>query len=202
MPNTKDKIKPGGEHSLHDNVIPCRPILFSSSMVSTIMEGRKTQTRRIVKAPEWWEGHLNYSKNNTQLVSHDGAEILYCPHGNPGDRLWVRETHLIDEISNAVFYRADKEIPFLQGWTPSIYMPRWASRITLEIINVSVERVQDITGEDAIDEGWNRDDMFAGINSDTKALRCFRLLWDEINAKRGYGWDVNPWVWVIEFRRV
>lgn len=134
----------------------------------------------------------------------------YTPE-QPGDRLWGRETHCF-ESDGTPFYRADGEL--LPNWTergwrwrPSIHMPRWASRILLEVTAVRVERVQDITQGDMAQEGWPKA---------TKVERCgdwgpeayreraawFRTLWDSINAKRGCGWDANPWVWVVEFRRL
>jgi len=130
-----------------------------------------------------------------------------CPYGTIGDRLWVRETwapHPQDP--STIFYRATVEsepgIRVWDGpWRPSIHMPRWASRITLEITGIRVERVQDISEEDARAEGvgahggWNADETEYGVN----ARGPFSHLWDSINAKR-HPWASNPWVWVIEFR--
>ena len=140
-----------------------------------------------------------------------GYHRMYCPLGAPGDRLWVRETHLIRGAGTDCGYRADMSDfdavgigAMYGGWKPSIFMPRWASRITLEITGVRVERVRQISGGDAIAEGIIP--LFSA--SDTPEMRAatavaaYSNLWDSINKKRGFGWDVNPWVWVIEFKRV
>ena len=135
----------------------------------------------------------------------------WCPYGRPGDLLWVRETHGIqlklgespDYPKGLVVYRADlpedSNFQYEGGgsaWRPSIHMPRWASRITLEITGVRVERVQDISEKDAIAEG-------AAFRKDEDGeLDAFNNIWDIINEKRGYSWDNNPWVWVIEFKKV
>jgi hypothetical protein len=143
----------------------------------------------------------------------------------------VRETHryLGTDSERLIEYRADGEVveveddqawneltlklPDVPGktkWRPSIFMPRWASRITLEVVNIRVERVQDISEWDAMAEGIRWDDDKEGYvgsedgrffhGSDIRT--SFQLLWDSINAKRGYGWDSNPWCWVVEFRKV
>jgi hypothetical protein len=121
-----------------------------------------------------------------------------------GDTLWVRETWAYSTdydgdviLNRKILYRADGEKTILPStWRPSIHMPRWASRINLEVTGVRVERLKDITEEDALAEGV--------ISSDyDKTYRyAFSVLWDSINAKRGYGWAANPWVWVIEFRHM
>ncbi|QCP50195.1 hypothetical protein FAZ95_14000 [Trinickia violacea] len=200
-----------------------RPILFSGPMVRAILDGRKTQTRRPLKFPE----------------PKEGWHISNCPYGRPGDRLWVRETCRADELPDGldgVRYLADDtfapiantreaaerwiELNAYRGQAgaavPSIHMPRWASRITLEIAGVRVERLQDISYEDALAEGVSD---FAGRFADDSQntigetpeqtarrlewpQRQYRLLWDNLNAARGYGWDMNPWVWVLEFRRI
>jgi len=209
-----------------------RPILFSGPMVRAILEGRKSQTRRVVKH---WE--------------EDGDIDCYCvstfagyvpkwpsPHGKPGDRLWVRETfrqwdtdmcgcgeNCICPPSGTPCYRATVN-PKAEAsidecytpWRPSIHMPRWASRITLEIIGIRVERLQNISMQDAQAEGVN-----CPVECDRPCVRCgtcadsnrtvpishqcnpvsaFADLWDSINGKRpGCAWADNPWVWVIEF---
>ena len=127
---------------------------------------------------------------------------LKCPYGAPGDRLWVRETW--DTDGKTIAYRATTPEtttdPEPMRWRPSIHMPRWASRLTLAVTSVRVERVQEITEADARAEGIEpqRSD-YSG--EDSNSLQ-FRDLWDSINAARGYGWAVNPWVWVVEFERV
>lgn len=182
-----------------------RPILFSGPMVRALLDGRKTQTRRVVK----WRGGLDMLG-------------LPCPYGEPGDRLWVRETwaprdseaFLRHEVeADKLFYRADDERHLLTDgrWRPSIHMPRWASRITLEVASVRVERVQDITDADALAEGvtnYGDDSQFPpGFSMSTRAARKwrprreFRDLWDSINGKRpGCAWSDNPWVWAVTFK--
>ncbi|MDE2107430.1 MAG: hypothetical protein KGL39_60095, partial [Patescibacteria group bacterium] len=161
----------------------------------------------------------------------DENEDYPCPYGAPGDRLWVRETFAMvgrmdinsgepiacgpgekdfPERDCVVAYRANSNIEFCDGdgfmgemadrddmpkWRPSIHMPRWASRITLEVTGVRVERVHDICGVDALAEGVEDSD-------ESTAPMSFAQLWDSINAERGLGWDKNPWVWVINFRRI
>ena len=145
-----------------------------------------------------------------------------CPYGVPGDRLWVRETHHIDYYPagtlnahgnpGVIHYRADTDIisqSWDGQWRPSIYMPRWASRITLEVVSVRVERVQDITPSDCIAEGvevianeWGTP-WYKGPQGEWKSSReAFSAFWNSINAKRGFPWSSNPWVWVVEFRQV
>ena len=187
-----------------------RPIIFSTDMVRAILDGRKTQTRRILKYAPIPEParFIKWSSNEYAPQSNSGKMFLErswrprkCPYGQVGDRLWVRETFALDEDDQVVvFYRAtDHET--CGPWKPSIFMPRWASRIDLQITKIKVDRVQDINEEDAITEGClNTNDPSSGVDwCQGFARACFCNLWDSINAKRGYGWDVNPWVWVIEF---
>jgi hypothetical protein len=211
-----------------------RPILFRAEMVQAILAGRKTMTRRVrMTEPRTWP----------------------CPYGQPGDRLWVRETwgrvghpeRIVYRENPADDYQWDAGKPS-QGdfrWRPSIFMPRRASRITLEIVGVRVERVQDISEEDAIAEGCSAEkettrDWWEGYDPDMRdrygnaahqmvskevspeppprwlevrtrkgstgfnisAVENYKILWDSLNDKRGYGWDVNPWVWALLFRRI
>ena len=218
-----------------------RPILFSGPLVRAILDGRKVQTRRIIKPqpPEWIEsfgytaftpeGHIS-GRGYWKGAPGDegpGEKFFRCPYGKPGDLLWVRETwgtmpghdHVkpSDFAPNGVqvYYRADndKEDWRVERWRPSIFMPRWASRITLRVTGVRVERVQEITVDDAYGEGvsWVMQDEsaypFESYREDGDPIRHpvilnFRKLWDEINAGRGCGWDANPWVWVVEFEKV
>ena len=153
-------------------------------------------------------------------MPHSGAGFP-CPYGAPGDRLWVRETWAVGDRDNDVLYAADplwnvngvavpppinKGTVHAGNWRPSIHMPRWASRITLEVTGVRVERVRDITEADAIAEGIIPQAYGFGVEglhmSLQTAREAFGCLWDSINAKRGYGWSVNPWCWVVAFRRV
>lgn len=172
-----------------------RPILFNGDMVRAILRGQKTQTRRPVKPqPDMVRPRKRFDDARWKSWS--------CPLGKPGDRLWVRETFAY-EPDFGVAYRADEgdEFPGMerQKWTPSIHMPRALSRITLGITAVHPERVQDITEDEAIKEGVVDPVMGTyGMNPKT----VFRDLWNDIYAKTGFGWDANPWVWVINFKRV
>jgi len=188
-----------------------RPILLKDEMVRAILDGRKTQTRRVMKPQP--EGGLDFTPFAPFGVVNGKGNPLICRHGQPGDRLWVRETwqHLHNEGQKAeefeqwqqnsidCFYLADESSPNnkpMSGrWRPSIHMPRWASRITLEITDVRVERLQDISNEDAVAEG-------IGTPCDMRyaALDAFKPLWESINGHDS--WEANPWVWVIEFKRI
>jgi len=256
-----------------------RPILFSGEMVKAILEGRKTQTRRIAKFKAREPG-LNFGWSGLEVGNYctdvpasgivlqarrgdgcweDKTYPLHCPYGQPGDRLWVRETWKIasfwegmpmdfqykadgaiceenrsgefapnyeewfervnwnaekylkksnceqDEEGNYIWSADKSPLP----WQPSIFMPRWASRLTLEIVKVRVERVQEISDSDIMAEGIENCQYalppYCTHCSGHEHL-CnrdrFRDLWDSINAKRGYSWESNPWVWVIEFKRI
>ena len=177
-----------------------RPILFSGGMVRAILAGRKTQTRRIIKL----DNGLFISREYRAVLDPENSterEVMECasPYGQPGGRLWVRETWTTaqnldpDSIERSkIFYRAD--IPHVDYiWKPSIHMPRWASRLTLEITNVKVERLNSISVEDALAEGISHSTM-----NDPKVE--YQWLWEKIN---GHGsWEKNSWVWVIEFKDV
>lgn len=132
----------------------------------------------------------------------------YCPYGQPGDRLWVRETHhvldagYIDGKGREIVYRAD-EPDWPYGWTPSIHMPRFASRITLEITDVRVERVQEIRLLDIKAEGITDAALGNVIQEGFTVQKAFEDLWDSIYGKKpGRSWADNPWVWVIAFKRI
>lgn len=187
-----------------------RPILFNAAMVRAILDGRKTQTRRVVKhhpsddgnmclvdhGDGWWPYR---SDDSESPVVNGGDEIPYsCPYGQPGDRLWVRETWAKvsgdREEPDAIAYRADSENQ-AEVWTPSIHMPRWASRITLEVVSVRVERLQDISRGDAMAEGCPFPNMAEGDDP----RKWYADLWEQINGPGS--WAENPWVWVVEFRR-
>jgi len=183
-----------------------RPIIFSGEMVRAILEGRKSMTRRVIKpqpTTDLKSGAVGYWS-----CAPDVKEFL-CPYRKPGDILWVRETWRQGDgfygIGQSVFYRADEEWNTGASWKPSIHMPRRASRITLEIINIEVERLQEISEEDAQAEGMINSKGFNALPSyysEAHYTLKFKKLWDSINAKRGFGWDVNPWVWMIEFKKV
>jgi len=185
-----------------------RPILFSGPMVRAILEGRKTQTRRMVKPQPVWVGEPSVP---FRTADADPKGIIRCPYGGIDDQLWVRETWAHEfQSGGTYFYRAtdgdgDGEFVDKDGnpergtkWKPSIHMPRRASRITLEITGIRVERLQEITEEDARCEGvepMHLDDL--GQTWKT-FKRGFQSIWDSI-----YGnWDANPYVWVVQFRRV
>jgi len=194
-----------------------RPILFSGEMVRAILDGRKTQTRRVIK-PQPFECMRRHPSDGGApcglLVWGDDYHVsdsvleTMSPYGVPGDRLWVRES--FKEWSDGqVFYAATPTVAKgmslipLGNWKPSIHMPRRLSRITLEIVSVRVERVQDISLDDVIAEGFpiDRDSLAAETPEWYKA--AFSGLWDKINAKiNDRSWKNNPWVWVIGFRRI
>ncbi len=195
-------------------------------MVRAILERRKTMTRRIVKPqpPEHcWQALFDNNGNGNFYQNLDGGgdcddvfprgdNIIRCPYGTIGDRLWVRETfapvgnpgrlgfyirYKADEMKAIGAYGATK-------WKPSIFMPRSASRITLEITNVRVERLQEINQGDCFAEGIERrpnyENQSPSINAETYGKdECIKL-WESINGTGS--WKTNPWVWVIEFKRV
>jgi hypothetical protein len=193
-------------------------------MVRAILEGRKTQTRRIVKPQPI--GRLWNPPVEPPCLQDDSGRFHPCPYGQRGDRLWVREAWGLDaytgDLQFSIKYRAggdsyvterngsDEWVPIYQRyidgcglddkwdrWRPSIHMPRWASRITLEVTGVRAERLQDISEDDAKAEGV--EPLARQIGTDYRG--AFQNLWDSINKDRT-PWDSNPWVWVVEFRRV
>ena len=189
-----------------------RPILMNAPMVRAVLNGSKTQTRRLVKPQPT---HFNPAGMPRRAHLDGASDMIPCPYGKPGDRLWVREAwspHPQD--ANVTFYRATVEaeqgFPVWSGpWIPSIHMPRRASRITLEITSVRVERLQDISIEDAKAEGaWGPDESIVtrvaehfGIDEfGANPRKAFQMLWESINGPGS--WDQNPWVWVIEFKRI
>ena len=203
------------------------PILFSTEMVQAILEVHKVQTRRIIKpqpiknvttvlqsklGDEW-----KWYTSPLALVRLSYGKWFKCPYGKVGDRLWVREG--IFEYDGWAWYQAD-DIPVwankqAKRWEhksktlSARFMPRWASRITLEITDIRVERLQEITEEDAIAEGVApklgkyitvTDETILKIKK-SEALNNFKELWDSINGKK-HSWESNPWVWVIEFKKI
>lgn len=195
-----------------------RPLLMSGPMVRAILDGRKSVTRRVVKPqppedygtievgrfhPTGWtrDGEEYPCAETFGAYTLDGECSWRCPYGEPGDRLWVRETWAGEE---SCVYRADSpndDRSNIVRWRPSIHMPRWASRISLEVIEVRVERLQEITEEEAAAEGADPS-LFRepGLSDGFEHRLSFAHLWDSLNDYRGYGWDANPWVWVIRFR--
>jgi len=195
-----------------------RPILFSAPMVRALLAGTKTQTRRAVKPQPWiLAGELLCWKDDA-LTPEEMAQR--CPHGQPGDRLWVRETwttHAFlddtpprDLTTRSLHYQADGVIK-TGKLRPSIHMPRWASRITLEVTGVRVERLQGISEADAQAEGLHyhdgrgighsgwREGHGVGFVYDT-AREAYADLWRSINGPGS--WKANPWVWCVSFKRV
>ena len=229
-----------------------RPILFSGPMVRALLAGSKTQTRRALRTQP--PGHVvdfstfhNPKGDGLAHFAFDPVKrelqdwFAVCPYGQPGDRLWVRETwqgpllqeHEIDADpdwhypSNLNQYKnpqhceyaadggpkpeyTDADDVMRQGWRPSIHMPRWASRITLEITSVRVERLQDISEADSQAEGATPiPDHCDHVRLSCADIGCsgpqpyrvgFRSLWQSINGPAS--WDANPWVWAVEFRKV
>jgi len=191
-----------------------RPIIFSESMVRAILDERKTMTRRVIKPQP---GNVNhYEKGFVNEAWQSGFVPVKCPYGVPGDLLWVREWHKFesDELGKWIKYVDNFRLSFRGDeisvananpefmWNrcrPAIFLPRWASRITLEIVDVRVERLQEISEEDVKAEG-----VPLGECSDDLPCHAqgFIELWESINFKRGFGWELNPWVWVIEFKRI
>lgn len=196
-----------------------RPIPLRSHEVRAILAGTKTQTRRVVKQqPQRCErGVLMWTVSKYRKIGFQARDVHpdlheFCPYGQPGDRLWVRETWAQHpQSASTVFYRATVEaepgFPVWDGpWRPSIHMPRSASRITLEITGVRVERLQDISEADALAEGIRMQTTtgwfsVAGLGgAGTTAKAAYALLWESINGPGS--WDANPWVWVVEFKRL
>lgn len=204
------------------------PILFSGEMVRALLAGTKTQTRRTVKIPRdtgefvlveqddggWWP----YKSEDGESPNVDNVEIpLNCPYGVPGDRLWVRES-FCPNWSDRIIYKADGGSAKAAGyqtepkWKPSIHMPRAASRITLEVTGIRVERLQDISEADAIAEGIEKSPSLArpggyvwcdyNLPHDpaewyASPIDSYKSLWESINGPGT--WASNPWVWVIGF---
>jgi hypothetical protein len=200
-----------------------RPILFNAESVRGILEGRKTQTRRVIKPQPkaelgelefcFGKWHFNYEKQRWDEGDDmrpgmwiDG-EILVNLYGVPGDQLWVRETWQSCPHCSAINYRASSKEPAcrdcdnpLGNWKPSIHMFREYSRIQLEVVGVRVERVHSISEEDCFAEGITEEQAAEQWWDGPQPVAAFADLWDSINEKRGFGWDTNPWVWVVEFR--
>lgn len=215
-----------------------RPILFSGPMVRAILEGRKTQTRRVMKnVPSWdhfgkdimdWglsgihqcgygeddqlEGTDRWYLDVQTDVDDHSRRVIRCPYGQPGDRLWVRETWGTGGYFPYPYaYRADGVEYPNERWNPSIHMPRAACRLVLEITDVRVERLQaiseaDIYAEGAITEEWLewREDVASIGKPEGSTIErerdVWRRLWSSINGQAS--WDANPWVWVVGFRRI
>jgi hypothetical protein len=206
------------------NTMKERPIIFSAESVKAILDGRKTQTRRVAKGVGYineyreigWEPAFTTAKWYTSIaIDRDGMEVpgkevfgvhsedgeygLPCPYGAPGDRLWVREKFIkikIFDKEQALY--SDTIPPELMPvkWESPMYMPRKYSRLTLEIVNVRCEQLKSITRNDVQAEGYYEENSI-GIDR-----LGFIMAWNALNAKRGFGWDRNPWVWVLEFKQM
>lgn len=187
-------------------------------MVRAILAGTKTQTRRSLNVKDRYFGCFTGDCPHDTQADCNQAIAQFAqfgsPYGKPGDRLWVRETfaapwgldYKFPGGESGILYRSDnpKKFPDDGTWKPSIFMPRAASRITLEIVIVRVERLHDITEADAESEGAPRrhdvlHESFQSAMSNV-AVRNYAVLWDRINGKGS--WAVNPWVWVIEFKKI
>lgn len=244
-----------------------KPILFSGESVRAILDGRKTQTRRLkglidvnnypgnlqgnstlgplgyrgmevsdynLKPTEKKEFRINPGLYHWFLGEQENKKEINpipikCPYGQVSDILWVRETWKAEELESGldgIHYKCDDGFQPIQNtitasdawfeqyykgrdnWRPSIFMPRWASRITLQIKNIRAEKLQDIRWKDCLAEGIEEDsnykahiDKIGKMNSFYPKI-IFKQIWDSINAKRGYSWDSNPFVWVIEFEKL
>lgn len=201
------------------------PILFSTPMVQAIKDGRKKMTRRIVKPqPTKQEAVEIFCKEgpgsvNASDLTQADIEIdeLFdkCPYGQPGDILWVRETFQFSLNPNEFVYKSDTDNPIYLDknwkWKPNIYMPKTVCRIFLKVKSVRVERLQDISEQDAIAEGAPQGIYREGPNVEKGEFQLeynnhasykdgFRFIWQTINGRQS--WIDNPWVWVIEFERV
>ncbi len=193
-----------------------KPILFKGDMVRAILEGRKTETRRIVKPQPESEGIRSYGESwkwingkkwfsgvtLDQMLNTSYGLSRYCPYGQVGDRLWVRETWCdgYPGTKDPILYKASYEGGADHKWKPSIHMFRKFSRTDLEITEISVERVQDITDGAVAKEGVDWSSTQIGNKHGSPAIDKFALLWNSINEKRGFSWASNPWVWIIKFR--
>ena len=222
------------------NQVKERPIIFSGEMVKAILDGKKTMTRRAVKTQPRDEcteiatsacfGHVEYRSTSEDRQTQSILAKIKCPYGKIGDRLWVRETHHVvggtadyeieeikqglQDIKNFVSYKADGYgNPCDGGWTSPMFMPRWASRILLEITDIRVERLNDISEADCEKEGFRFYPLsricfkpcstkHPSGHGSNNYKSIFGEYWDTLNAKKGYPWSSNPWVWVVEFKVV
>ena len=192
-----------------------KPILFNTEMVRAILDGRKSCTRRVIKFP------VNRYTNNVPLADKVVVQELRCDKVNfleepffsygmnlpyqPGDILYVRET-FIQAAAHTFWYKADGKSWMSKDllWKPSIHMPKEAARIFLRVTNVRVERLQDITVEDALAEGMDKYIRLNGELDENSIITSFIGIWNSTIKKSDldrYGWNANPWVWVIEFER-
>ena len=197
--------------------IKTRPIIFSGPMVRAILDGRKAMTRRAIKPqpPSWAPATIGVGQIEEGFGFCDDVDgVDLCRYGKPCDCLYVKETfrktfdvdgadvleyraggtRLI--VGNSIQHGQHRATSILPKWVSPLFMPRWASRIELEITSIRAERVQDITDADAIAEGAQCEGFPASMTN----RGAFAKRWDEING--GGSWDANPWVWVVTFNRV
>lgn len=199
-----------------------KPIFFTEN-IDTIIAGKKTQTRRVIKPQPMFALKKKLNGNWYQWSDSPKADdirdsewgLRHDPRYHPGDILWVRETwckyvpeHVID---NVYAYKADAtpdseearqqyvKAGYPYKWRSPRYMPREAARLFLRVTDVRIERLHDISAADALAEGMAGKYIIG--SSLCPEIEKYRELWDHLNAKRGYGWDINPWVWVYEFER-
>ena len=207
-----------------------KPILFNGEMVRAILKDLKTQTRRPCKLTSGC--HVKDPRGHRRWHPADPDAVIASPYGQPGDRLWVRETWAEtvnvgerpepwpdrphkriyegeDEPLDCVIWAADGHWQWLDEyggdtnksyWKPSIHMPRWASRIDLLVKRVWIERLQEISTNDIIAEGFST--TLREYDAYCRSIELFLHSWDAIYEKKGFGWDANPWVWCCEFERI
>lgn len=189
-----------------------KPVIFKGPFIKKIIKKEKTQTRRIL-SPSWFRC-LDLEDPD------DRAKAIAASPWQPGRRLWVRENFCFgnseyvkkykqnkwmgspDPSTAEVYYQATESYPESLRWKPSIHMPRWACRLELKINSVRIERLNDISAADAISEGidWPAAELFPECNASSKKITAFRHLWESINGSES--WIENPWVWVIDFKKV
>lgn len=190
-----------------------KPILFNAEMVNAILSGRKTQTRRIISEKTLHLFGVAASAGQCHPIElcdqrSQSYYLDFCPLGKPGDQLWVREAFAAGLCTESTLaYRATHKTEDLEEgwgetikWTPSIHMPRWASRINLLITGVRVERLRDISEQDAMAEGCAYGKGNGEIDLAVRPENHFPTLWASIYGAES--WQANPWVWVIEFERM
>jgi hypothetical protein len=200
-----------------------KPILFSTPMVQAILDGRKTQTRRIIKGDyaqigscPWTDGGFSEYHKNGACRCRNGIKPKY----QIGDILYVKETYglapnekLVNIPAQDIIFKTDKDAHRVKKWKPSIFMARIYARLFLRVTNVGVERLQDISEDDAIDEGIEQTQQFSGMRLLFKDYSkkdewleiptdSYQTLWDSINKEPEKQWEANPYVFVYEFEKI
>ena len=181
-----------------------KPILFSGPMVRAILDGNKTQTRRVVKLDVARDNRFPTGKHTVMNI-RDPEAVKYAPY-QKGDIMWVRETFC--DCEEGACFRATPVECTPGKWRPSIFMPKHVCRIFLKITDIRTEWLRDLSHEDALAEGiveqsggFAVENPSGGWIRTVDPVQTFSTLWDSLNAKRGFGWEASPWVWVIEFER-